>query len=219
MKGFVALLLLLPSVAAAIGLQDEPVGSKVGGPFQFGNKRIPVPAGDWTLIAAHKWTGSTDRVLQGTNFAGVYLAEIRDGRLSRAVQTWGNVDPALTRRWRQEVDPCKARDNQLARHDFSQNDENQFCFDVQEWRGYMKKSTGWRINAQQWLADNNVTAPPTVLVVRFAKLERAFWTELYYVFDPAQLEGGSTAERVKSAARWAEEQVPAVRAGLATPGP
>lgn len=219
MIGFLALLLMFPPAALAIGLHDEPVGSKLDGTFQFGNKRILVPAGDWTLIARHTWTGTTDRVLQGTNFVGVYIAEIKDGRLSRAVQTWGNVDPAMTRRWRQEVDPCKVRDNQLARHDFSQNDENQFCFDVQEWRGYMKKSTGWRMNAQQWLADKKVAVPPTVLVVRFAKLERAFWTETFYVFDPAQLDGQSTGERVQSAVRWAEEQAPAVRAALQTPGP
>ena len=211
----IAFALLLPAGAYAIGLQDEPVGAKVGGTFQFGNKKISVPAGDWTLIARHTWTGTTDHVRQGTNFAGVYLAEIKDGRLSRAVQAWGNVDPSLSRRWRQEVDPCKARENLLARRDFSENDENQFCFDVQEWRGFMKKSTGWRMDAQQWLADRKVAVPPTVLVVRFARLERAFRTEIYYIFDPAQF----GADGVKAAVRWAEEQVPAVRAGLATPGP
>jgi hypothetical protein len=213
-----AALLFLPAAAGAIGLQDEPVGAKVAGTFQFGNKRIPVQDGDWTLIARHAWTGTTDHVRQGTNFAGVYLAEIRDGRLTRAVQTWGNVDPGQHRRWRQEVDPCKARDNVLARRDFSENDENQFCFDVQEIRGYMKKSTGWRINAQQWLADNKVAVPPDVLFVRFARLERAFWTEVYYYFDAVQL-GADPQKRVEAAVRWAEENADAVRKGLNTPGP
>jgi hypothetical protein len=218
-KHFFAALLLLPAAAGAIGLQDEPVGAKVGGSFQFGNKRIPVEGGDWTLIARHTWTGTTDHVRQGTNFAGVYLAEIKDGRLARAVQTWGNVDPALTRRWRQEVDPCKPRDHLLHYRDFSQNDENQFCFDVQELRGYMKKSTAWRVEAQRWLADRKVAVPPSVLLVHFSRLERAFRTEIFYYFDPVLFAGASTQERAQSAARWAEEQVPAVRAGLATPGP
>jgi hypothetical protein len=209
----------LPAVASAIGLQDEPVGSKVDGPFQLGNKRIPVAAGDWTLIASHTWTGSRDHVLQGTNFAGVYLVEIKDARVTRAVQAWGNVDPSLTRRWRQEVNPCKPGEKVLAHRDFSQNDENQFCFDVQEIRGYMKKSTGWRVKAQQWLAENKVAVPPNALFVRFAKLERAFWTEIYYYFDPAFFAGASDAERVQSAAHWAEENLDAVRKGLATPGP
>ena len=213
-----ACLLFAPAATLAIGLQDAPVGSKVGGTIQLGNKYIPLEAGEWTLIASHKWTGSTDRVLQGTNFAGVYVAEIKDGRVTRAVQAWGNVDPGQHRRWRQEVDPCKPKEKLLARRDFSQNDENQFCFDVQEIRGYMKKSTGWRMNAQQWLAENKVAVPPDVLFVRFARLERAFWTEVYYYFDATQL-GADPAQRVQAAVSWAEKNVDAVRKGLATPGP
>jgi len=37
-------------------------------------KRIHAPAGDWTLIARHRWTGTTNVVLQGTNFAGQGVA-------------------------------------------------------------------------------------------------------------------------------------------------
>ena len=213
-----ALFLLAPAAALAIGLQDEPVGSPVGGTFQLGNKQIPLGPGSWTLIARHTWTGTMDHVRQGTNFAGVYVAEIKDGRLMRAAQAWGNVDPGLHRRWRQEVDPCKGNDKHLARRDFSENDENQFCYDVQEIRGYMKKSTGWRMNAQRWLAENNVAVPPDVLFVHFARLERAFWTEVYYYFDAAQL-GADPGERVRAAVRWADENVDAVRKGLNTPGP
>ena len=219
MRRLLALLLLAPVTALAIGLQDEPVGAKVAGTFQFGNKRIPVPAGDWTLIARHTWTGTTDHVRPGTNFAGVYLAQIKDGRVSRAVQTWGNVDPALTRRWRQEVDPCKPRDHLLVYRDFSENDENQFCYDVQEVRGYMKKATAWRDEARQWLAVNKVAVPPSMLVVHFSRLERAFRTEIFYYFDPMLLAGATTQERARAAAGWAEEQLRTVHDGLATPGP
>jgi hypothetical protein len=217
MRRLLTFLLLAPTAALAIGLQDEPVGAKVDGTFQFGNKRIHAPAGEWTLIARHTWMGTTDHVRQGTNFAGVYLAEIKDARLSRAVQAWGNVDPGQHRRWRQEVDPCKPREGVLARRDFSQNDENQFCFEVQEVRGYMRKSTAWRQQAQQWLADRKVELPSNVMMVRFARLERAFWTEVYYYFDPALF--GAEGERVAAATRWAEDNVDAVRTGLATPGP
>ncbi|HUQ73585.1 MAG TPA: hypothetical protein VM183_02585 [Burkholderiales bacterium] len=213
------LCLLQPVFAFAFGLQDEPVGTKVTGTFALGNKRIHAPASDWTLIARHTWTGTTDKVRQGTNFAGVYLAEIRDGRLTRGLQAWGNVDPNLARGWRHPVDPCKQREKPLAYRNLSENVDNQFCFDVSELRGYMRASTGWRRDAQQWLADQQVKVPPTVLVVRFAKLERAFWTEVFYYFDPSQLPGNSTAERAEAAAKWAEDNSGAVRAGLATRGP
>jgi hypothetical protein len=207
------------ALAGAAGLQDEPVGTKVSGTFELGPKRIHAPAGDWTLIARHRWTGTTNAVLQGTNFAGVYLAETKDGRWTRALQAWGNVDPNLARGWRHSVDPCKKREDVLAYRDMSQNADNLFCFDVSELRGYMRKSTAWRQEAQQWLEAQKIKLPPNVLMVRFAKLERAYWTEVYYYFEPKEFSGETLAQQADAAAQWADEMAPMVRAGLNTPGP
>ena len=215
----VVLLLLVPGLALAAGLQDDPIGTRIDGPFHLGYKRIYAPAGEWTLIARHRWTGTTDAVLQGTNFAGVYLAEIRDGELKRAIQAWGNVDPNLQRGWRHPVDPCKARENVLASRNLSDNLENQFCYDVSELRGYMRKSTAWRQQAQKWIEEHRIKVPPDMLMVRFAKLERAYWTELYYYFPPQEFRGATVAEKAQSAAQWAEELLPRVREGLSIPGP
>jgi hypothetical protein len=219
MRRVLAVLLLAPAAALAIGLQDDPVGTKVTDTFQFGNKRVYTPAGDWTLIASHHWTGTTGAVRLGTNFAGVYLAEIKDGRLTRALQAWGNVDPNLQAGWRHPVDPCKSRENALASRNLSDNPENQFCYDVAELRGYMKKSTAWRQQAQQWLEEHKVKLPPDMLMVRFAKLDRAHWTEVYYYFRPEEFTGKTLEERAQGAAQWAEEMLPVVRTGLTTPGP
>jgi hypothetical protein len=206
------LALLISLAAVAAGLQDQPVGTKTGGDFELGPKKIHLPAGDWTLVARHRWTGTTDAVLQGTNFAGVYLVEVKDGRWTRAVQAYGNVDPNLARGWRHPVDPCKRRDNMLHYRDLSMNVDNQFCFDVSEVKDYMRKATAWRQQAQQWLQEQKVQLPRTATIVRFAKLERAYWTEVFYYFDRAEVSPDQ-------AQQWAEQAMPAVRAGLNTPGP
>lgn len=206
------LALLVPVGALGAGLQDQPAGTKVGGDFALGPKMIHLPAGDWTLVARHRWTGTTDAVLQGTNFAGVYLVEVKDGRWMRAAQAYGNVDPNLARGWRHPVDPCRRRDNVLHHRDLSMNVDNQFCYDVSELKGYMRKATAWRQQAQQWLQEHKVHLPPTAIMVRFAKLERAYWTEVFYYFDRAEM----APDR---AVKWAEEKVALVRAGLNTPGP
>jgi hypothetical protein len=209
---FYVTLMLLTGPALASSLHEQSIGTQIHGDFELGPKKLHLPAGAWTLIAAHRWTGNTNTVLQGTNFAGVYLAELKEGRLVRAVQAYTNIDPALHRGWRASVDPCKPREKALEHRDMSQNLLNQFCFDVNELRGYMKSSTGWRQDAQKWLANENVRLPPTVLVVRFAKIDRAYWTEVFYYFDAAEL--GRDA-----ALKWAEDIAPAVRKGLDTPGP
>ena len=74
-----------PVPALAASLHEQPVGTRVSGSFQLGPKRIYVPAGDWTLIAKHTWTGSINTVMQGSSFAGVYLAELKEARLTRAI--------------------------------------------------------------------------------------------------------------------------------------
>ena len=214
-----AILSFLAPLAGAAGLQDQPVGTHVSGTFDLGPKRIHAPSGDWTLIASHKWTGTTNMVLQGTNFAGVYLAEVKDGRWTRALQAWGNIDPNLARGWRHPVDPCKKRDNVLVYRDQSQNIDNLFCYDVSELRGYMRKSSAWRQQAQQWLEAEKVKLPENVLMVRFAKLERAYWTEVYYYFEPKEFSGQTLAQQAEAAGQWADEVAPLVRAGLNTPGP
>jgi len=104
-RGALLFILLVPLLAAAGSLHEEPVGTRGRGDFALGQKRVHAPPGEWTLIARSTWTGTTNRVLQGTNFAGVYVAQIDDGRLVRAVQAWTNIDPNLTRGWMRDVDP------------------------------------------------------------------------------------------------------------------
>jgi hypothetical protein len=212
------LILLLP-LAAAASLHEQPVGTRLSGDFALGLKRVHMPPGEWTLIASHAWTGTVNTVMQGTHFAGVYLAQIEDGRLVRAMQAWTNIDPNLTRGWTAKVDPCKRRENVLAYKDLSRNIDNLFCYDVTELRGYMRKSTAWRQQAQQWLTDQKVKLPSTVLVVRFGKLERAYWTEVFYYFESREFSGSSLAEQAQSAAQWADERAPVIRTGLEIRGP
>jgi len=83
----------------------------------------------------------------------------------------------------------------------------------------MRKSTAWRQQAQQWLEAEKVKLPSNVLMVRFAKLERAYWTEVYYYFEPKEFTGETLAQQAEAAAQWASEVAPQVRAGLNTPGP
>jgi hypothetical protein len=211
--------LLAPLLAAAGSLHEEPVGTPGRGDFALGLKRVHAPPGEWTLVARSTWTGTTNHVRQGTNFAGVYVAQIDDGRFVRAIQAWTNIDPNLTRGWMHNVDPCKHREKVLAYRDLSQSAENLFCFDVSELRGYMKKSTGWRQQAQEWLQSEKIKLPPNVLVVRFARLERAYWTEIFYYFDPREFSGASLAQQAQAAEQWADELAPVIRAGIEIRGP
>lgn len=195
-----AIALLAPILALAANLD-------------LGKKSIHVPEGDWTVIARRQWTGAMEEVLPGPAFTGVYMVEVKDGRWRRAVQAMSNTEPSW-KGWRAIDDPCQRHDTALAYRDLSHSLENQFCYDVTEVRGYMQASTTWRRDAQKWLADRKVLLPQTVYSVRFARIDRRFWSEVYYYFDPADCPGDTAQQKAQALMKWAAETAPLVREGL-----
>jgi len=195
-----AIALLAPAVALAADLD-------------LGVKRIPMPEGDWTVIARRHWTGTMQEVLPGPAFSGVYAVEVKDGRWRRGVQAMSNTEPSW-KGWRAVDDPCERRDTVLAYRDLSQNLQNQFCYDVTEVRGYMKAITPWRADGQKWLADHKVRLPESVLTVRFARIERHFWSEVLYHFDASDWPGDTLQEKTQALMKWAAQTAPVMRESL-----
>jgi hypothetical protein len=208
-----ALVLLFPAIALAGGLHEAPVGTRVAETFDLGLHRFYLPPGDWTLIANRSWIGTSGKVLQGPSFGSVYLVEVKGDRLMRAMQAFG-VTETRGRRWEPTEDVCKRPKNAAVYRDLSENDLNQFCFEVTELRGYMTRSTGYRQAAQDWLAGQKVTVPRNVLMVRFAYIARGSQAVAYYYFDPAAFGPEPRDAQVQGAAKWAEEHMAEVRAGL-----
>lgn len=202
---------LFSACAVAQSLHQAPIGSAVKETFRLGQKIVYAPAGDWTLIAAHQWTGTTGGVLPGPKFAGLYVAETSDGRLVRAVQAYTNLEPSI-RGWRN--DPCKRRENALAHRDLRRGSAELFCFEVIELRGFLHNASDWRQNARQWLEQHQVSVPPTLVMVRFAKVDLGY-SEVFYYFDPKELASESRDAQIDAATKWAARVAGQVYAGLA----
>jgi hypothetical protein len=205
---FVALFLFWPLAVFGQSLHERPVGTKVtGSNFQLGPKRIPLPEADWVLIGREEWQGPG-----GLRFAGVFLAEIHEGRLARAIVAFTNLTPSATG-WGANVDPCKRPDTALVHRNLSKNLDNQFCFDVHETQG-AARVPDWHKSAREWLARHDVKSAPVRLTVRYAMLDRGQRCEVRYSFDASGFGGDTSEEKAREAARWAEEHLSAVRRGL-----
>jgi hypothetical protein len=200
-RRLLAVALLAPLIALAANIE-------------LGPKTIPLPEGDWTVVARRHWTGAMEEILPGPAFTGVYMVEVKDGRWRRAVQAMTNTEPPW-KGWRAIDDPCHRRDAALAYRDLSASFEDQFCYDVTEVRGYMRSSTAWRREAQKWLAERKVLLPRTVYSVRFARIDRQFWSEVSYYFDAADCPGDTVQQKTQALMKWAAETAPLVREGLA----
>jgi len=211
--GCLVLALLLPAGALSQSLHERPVGTKLTSKsFQLGPKRIHTPEADWILIARDTWQGRVDGAPGGLSFAGAYIAEIQDGRLARAVVAFGNITPAPAG-WSAAVDPCKRPATARVFRDMSRSKDDQFCFDVSEVDNTARVPE-WVLSARRWLEARNVQITPIRLVARYAMIDRGYWFEVRYGFDPSGFGGDSMDQKVKELTRWAEENAVAVRTGL-----
>lgn len=222
--------------SAAQDLHLQPVGTRVTKQFNLGPAVFYLPESDWVLAATHARTGTLQRSLEGPKFAGVVLFDVRDGQVARAVLVYTSIEPVLGNRgWLPSEDPCKRRDDVYLHRELGQNYQNQYCVQINHRVPFLVESKGWSRDALGWLTENKVKLPRTALAVEFARIDRAFQTQLYYFFNP-DIEGIAPAaagewkssewhrDRVgrdparaaylESLARWSDAAAPAVRAGF-----
>jgi hypothetical protein len=229
------LALLVSCAAAAQDLHLRPVGTRVSGEFKLGASVFYLPEGEWVLAARHQWNGTINRVLEGPAWAGVYLFDVRGQRMARALWVIANTEPVLgTRGWLPTEDPCKQRDDVYLHRELGLNFRNQFCIEVNHRVPFLVDRKGWAQDAHGWLAENKVPVPQTVVAVQFARIDRAYQTQLHYYFNP-ELDGfapganrwrasewhrdrvgqdPARAAYLESLAGWANAAAPVVRAGF-----
>jgi hypothetical protein len=192
------LALLVPCAAAGVDLYQQPAGTRVSGEFRLGPTLFLLPEGEWVLAARHAWTGSLNVVMEGPKFAGALLFDVRGTQVARAFYASTNIEPVPGNRgWRWTEDPCKRRDEVFLHRELGENYQNQYCVQVNHRVPFLVERKGWTHEAVGWLTENKLTLPKTVLAVEFARIDRAFQTQVQYYFNP-DFDGIAPAK----ASRW-----------------
>ena len=200
--------LLAPCSAVAADLQTQLIGARVTGEFTLGPSIFYVPEGQWVLAARQTWTGNLQYVLQGPKFAGVVLFDVREQQVARALWVRTNIEPVLgTRGWVKEEDPCKVREDIYLHRELGANYQNQYCIQVNHRLPFFAGGTGVVRDAQGWLVDNKLPLPRAMVGVHFARIDRAYNTQLHYYFNP-ELDGLAPSAAAKwNASEWHRDRV------------
>lgn len=171
-------------------LHLKPVGTKVSGSFVLVNRLIPLPEGEFSLVAA----GVHDSKLVYGDFAGqqnkladVALGQMADGKLRAAVVATALLAQGRARQeWTDE--PCKRADTLFKRDSvpFMKRNYSQNCLMVNHVVNTLgPKATGMYAQAAAWIKDQGGETPiPTVIQVSITRIEVADYLAVHYAFNP-----------------------------------
>lgn len=165
-------------------LHKKSIGTKVKDQFVLGNKVFFLPEGEWTLIAINEAPAFDTRFqAEAARFGSVFLVDVSDGKLVRAVWAHATVMSAAYP-WGTSVDPCKKQEGIHLDKQMGRGSEDQFCLRVSHTVGLLSGSRGWFQAAERWIIDNKVRLSRTHLYVEFAKLHFRELAQMRYYFDP-----------------------------------
>jgi hypothetical protein len=173
-------------------LHLQPAGTVVSGSFVLVDKRVPIPEGQFTLVASavrgadYKQTGH-DSARQGHELVDVYLGQIDDNKKLRAAV---GATTVLARRhqggWSDE--PCK-RDDTLFKRDlipFMKKGYAKNCLLVNHGVNNLGPSaTGVFAQFARWVGDQGGTTPiPLILNATITRVEVGEFLVVRYIFNP-----------------------------------
>ncbi len=121
----VAFLCLFISPIYSAELTDMPAGSKVENVVAIGKSQIPLPKGEWELLAAHNWRrGGLGKIgeavlSQDSGESGFHFAFIR-----------GNVELSSCRGWKRWNRLCDRKDTHHNSSDRNYNPKDASCWNL-----------------------------------------------------------------------------------------
>jgi hypothetical protein len=205
---FFCFALFASCAAAAQDLHLQPVGTRVAKQFSLGPSIFYLPEGEWVLAARQAWTGSLQYMLEGPKFAGVLLFDVRGQQVARAIWVRTNIEPVPgARGWVKEEDPCKERTDLHLHRELGENYLNQYCVQVNHRVPFLVERKDWTRDAAGWLADNKLAPPKVVVAVQFARIDRAYNTQLHYYFNPEADGLAGSAATKWNASEWHRNRV------------
>lgn len=173
-------------LAAGPGSAAEPAkGEAVSSALEIGKLRVPLPPGKWNVVALHTGkAASADGIPNGAGYKDYYLVQFDESR--RFVGSFhirATTEPGKPVEWRDRA--CQ-REDTLFRATLGGPTHSQDCVILNHLVRFMQSKPRDHLDreAWQWMQDNNVQVPKTVLQVqsRFFKPAEYLWVD--YTINP-----------------------------------
>ena len=191
----------------------KPVGSVVQGSFVLVNKVIPLPEGEFVLLAVQVRDakfGSGDFARQEHRLVDVALGQMVDRRLRAGVVGTALLAERAGRfEWRDE--PCKRDDTlfKLNSVPFMKRNYSQNCLLVNHSINSLSQSaSGVYEKTAAWIKDQGGTTPiPTMLQASITRIELADFLQVHYGFNPDAYGCGGTTSSSWVTSAWHKSRI------------
>lgn len=166
----------------APSMQTRLIGEKITASYKIGDKLFYLPEGEWTLIASGDYETNLLASFKSCSvFNWVYLADIRQNKLYRAIYANANIRSCGARDWADN--PCE-RTNFYYKNDMKRSLKDQFCLSVSHNFPYLVQATGKYKEIYEWLKRNQISIPTTTMAVNFTRYIPAEFMSVTYFFNP-----------------------------------
>ncbi len=174
-----------PTNAQSVDLRTITPGAKISGNFRVANMIFVLPNGDWRLMAREDTQSTTRHAGLPIPMMRAFLADIRDGRLHRAVYVNANVEQnpraGVGGYWLD--DPCN-RSDVLFKSEIKHSVVDINCAMVNH-LVFARTTTNPLANeARKQLAAHGASYPGTMISSQFTRLNRYWFMQIWYYFNP-----------------------------------
>ena len=164
------------------GLQTQLIGEKITASYKIGDKIFYLPEGEWIIVGSGNYeTHLLTSFKSCSVFNWVYLADIRENTLYRAVYANANIKSCGARDWADE--PCK-RTNYYYKNDMKRGTKDQFCLSISHNFPYLVRATGSYVEIYRWFNNHNISIPNTAMSVAFTRYYPHEYMSVVYFFNP-----------------------------------
>lgn len=172
--------------AASNELTEAPIGTSFANFVTIGKNRIPLPAGEWQLVAAHVSQASTGGLIDGNVGRAALMQETGDSGFS-AVHVSANTNLSSCRGWKRPKSMCDRKDTH-----HNESDRNYNATDAQCWNVNhriidpdRKTKSKYVQKVQDALKKRGMTTR-TMIVNSFFRSGQCNFVRLIYYSDPTQ---------------------------------
>lgn len=171
--------LLVIGGARAEGLEKLPIGSVVKGTATLGDRQIPLPDGEWRLIAKQV-------TRSGVEIARAYLVQLEGNTLKAAIQAAASLS-ASAGGWMRRRDICDRADTHFSDSDRNYNVSNTECWTLNH-MGLTMSGSPAQVHVDFYRYTDDKKRPRTALVNGYYIVKGFHFLEVQYGYNP-ELEG------------------------------
>jgi hypothetical protein len=174
-----------PTNAQSVDLRTVAPGAKISGSFRVANRMFVVPNGEWRLLARQDTQSTSGHAGIPIPFLSAYLADIRNGRLHRAVYVHANVqqNPGANAGGYWTDDPCK-RSDVLFKSEIKHSFYDINCAMVNHLVFARTTTNPLADEARKQLASQGASYPGTMISAQFTRFNPYWYMRIWYYFNP-----------------------------------